>query len=41
MAYTALGYSTFTMCMDAKVTPTDDINYSCYIKAIELIQPII
>ena len=31
-AYTTLSYSVFTMHMDAKVTPTDDIDYSCYIK---------
>ena len=32
MAYTALAYSDFTMHMDAKVMPTDDIDYSCHIK---------
>ena len=30
-AYT-LAYSVFTMGMDAKVTPTDDTDYSCHIK---------
>ena len=29
------------MRMDAYVIPTKDTNYSCHIKAIELIQPII
>ena len=37
MAYTALAYSSSTMCMDAHTTPTNDSNYSCHIKAIELI----
>ena len=41
MSYTALAYSVFMMPMDAKIMPTDDTNYSCHIKAIELIQPII
>ena len=32
MAYTVLAYSVFTTYMDAKVTPTEDIDYSCHIK---------
>ena len=28
-------------CKDAYTTPTNDTNYSCYIKAIEIIWPII
>ena len=32
MAYTALAYSVLTTGMDAKVTPTDDTDYSCHIK---------
>ena len=31
-AYTALAYSVFTTRVDAEVTPTDDIDYNCYIK---------
>ena len=30
-AYTVLGYSVFTMCMDAKIMPTNDTDYSCHI----------
>ena len=37
-AYTALAYSVLMARMDAKVTPTDDTDYSCHsYKAIELI----
>ena len=31
-AYIALAYSVFMKHMDAKVTPTDDIDYNCHIK---------
>ena len=31
-AYTALAYSVLMAHMDAKVTPTDDTDYSCHIK---------
>ena len=31
MPCTAVAYSVFTTRMDAKVTPTDDTDYSCYI----------
>ena len=44
MAYTALAYSywaSFHERMDAYVTPTNYTNYSCHIKAVELIQPIV
>ena len=39
MAYTALAYSCWvsTMHMNAYVMPTNDIDYNCHIKAIELI----
>ena len=30
--YSILAYSVFMMCMHAKVTPTDDTDYSCHIK---------
>ena len=30
--YTALAYSVFTTHMDAKVTPTDDTDYSYHLK---------
>ena len=36
---TALAYSywaSFFMCMDAKVMPTDDTDYSCHIKLLNL-----
>ena len=47
MAYTALAYSYWASLLDAHAdayaTPTNDTDYSCHIKAIELIfiQPII
>ena len=31
MAYTALAYSVFTTCMDAKVTPTNNTDHTCHI----------
>ena len=33
MAYTVLVYSVFMMRIDAKVTPTDNTDYSCHIKS--------
>ena len=40
MAYTALAYFiglVYTMRMDAYIAPTNNIDYSCHIKAKELI----
>ena len=40
MAYTVLAYSYWLVSMthmDAYITPTNDTDYSCHLKAIELI----
>ena len=42
MGYTALAYSywlVFTTRIDVKTTPTNFTDYSCYVRAIELIYP--
>ena len=44
MAHTVLAYLirlVCMMCMNAKAMPTNDIDYSCHLKAVELVYRII